>query len=136
MGGVTRLVTGSREWPNKQYATVWEECHGADFLVLGDNPNGADLWARRFAEFYQRPHIIYIADWKARRGSAGPHRNMTMVKHMVDARASDQTYKGFGTLGTFDARAFYVPWAKNIGTRDCHGRCVRAGIETVRINAK
>ncbi len=130
MGRIVRLITGSREWPSAQYATVWEECHAADTLILGDNPRGVDLWARRFAEFYQRPHIIYVADWKGKRGSAGPHRNINMVRHMTDER------EAFGATSAFDARAFYVPWAKNYGTRDCHGRCAKANIPTIRINAK
>lgn len=136
MARVTRLVNGSPEWPSKQYATIWEECHEADVLVLGTDADwataGANLWARRFAEFYQRPYILYTADWKKRRGSAVKHRNTAMVRHLVKAQAS----KGFGTLGTFDARVFYVPWAKNIGTRDCHGKCVKDGFDTIRIDAK
>lgn len=118
------LITGSRQWPAKLYHVIWEDCHQAEALILGDCPTGADLWARRFAEFYQRPHAVYCADWQRYRGNAGPRRNEAMV-----ATAAQN-------LGNVNAFAYYVPWAKNLGTRNCHNRCVRAGVPIIRRDAK
>ena len=118
------LITGSRNWPARLYSTIWEDCHTADALILGDCPTGADLWARRFAEFYQRPHAVYKADWHRYRGNAGPRRNAEMV-----ATAAQN-------LGAVQAFAYYVPWAKNIGTRDCHQKCMKATIPVTRRDAR
>lgn len=90
---------------------MWEECHGATLLVLGDCPTGADLWGRRFAEFYQVDHRVHRADWNKHRARAGPIRNTAMVADEPE-----------------DARAFLVGWDPCKGTRDCWGKCKRAGI--------
>lgn len=106
-----RLITGSRHWPTSCWWMVWEECHGADSLVLGDCPTGADLWARRFAQFYQVEHRVHLADWHRHRARAGPLRNTEMVKDSPD-----------------EGVAFLVGWDPCKGTRDCWGKCERAGV--------
>lgn len=114
-----RLITGSRHWPSKQWSTVWEECHEATHLILGDCPTGADLWARRFAEFYQRSHTVHRANWNRYKGNAGPMRNTEMVKDSPE-----------------DARGFLVPWETCRGTRDCAGKCIRLKLPTKMVSAK
>lgn len=113
-----RLITGSRYWPASQWFKVWEACHGGDYLILGDCPTGADLWARRFAQFYQREHEVHVADWNRHRARAGPLRNTEMV-------ASDPD----------DAAAFIVPWDPCKGTRDCWSKCKRRQIPVYEVRA-
>lgn len=105
------LITGSRLWPASMYALIWEDCHHAEHLILGDCPTGADLWARRFAEFYQRSHTVHVADWKRLRGNAGPVRNQAMVDDSPSL-----------------ARGYLCAWARNRGTRNCLGKAKRAGV--------
>lgn len=112
-----RLITGSRYWSNRRWYEVWERCHGGSELILGDCPTGADLWARRFAEFYQRPRVICSADWKKYGPRAGPIRNSLMVAQQPD-----------------DAAAFFSRLHDNRGTNDCFVKCTNARIpiEVVR----
>ncbi len=105
------LVTGSRVWPDAYWFIAWDECHRGKYLILGDCPTGADLWARRFAAFYQRPHRVHEADWGAHGPAAGPIRNSSMV--------------GDSPTG---AVALVNPAAKNNGTRDCYRKCRTAGL--------
>ncbi len=114
-----RLITGSRHWPTSQWWKVWDVCHEAGHLILGDCPTGADLWARRFAEFYQRSHRVHEANWHRYRGNAGPVRNTEMVKDSPD-----------------DARAFVIAWEPCRGTRDCATKCRRAGVPTEMVQGK
>ena len=97
---------------------VWDACHGADSLVLGDCPTGTDLWARRFAQFYQREHRVHLADWGKHRARAGPIRNTDMVADNPD-----------------DGVAFIAPWEPCHGTRDCWGKCKRRGIPVLEVRA-
>jgi len=104
VGAMKRLaVTGSRVWRHDLWWMIWHELHDADHLILGDCPTGADLWARRFAEFYQRSHRVHYADWDAHGPSAGPLRNSQMA---LDNPTHAVAFAAFGH--------------SNNGTRDCY----------------
>jgi len=105
------LITGSRVWPASLYALIWEDCHSAEHLILGDCPTGTDLWARRFAEFYQRSHTVHVADWSRLGGNAGPVRNQAMV----------DDFPVF-------ARGYLCARAPNRGTNNCLSKLRRAGV--------
>jgi len=122
-----RLITGSRVWPAKLYDWVWSACHQAEFLVLGDCATGADLWARRFAEFYQRPHRVHVANWNKYRGNAGPNRNTEMVRDLLGT--------SFALDIEIDAVAFITPWSPCRGTRDCWSKCRKQNIPVIEARA-
>lgn len=108
---VRRLITGSRDWKPEHYWMVWDACHEAESIVVGDCPTGADLWARRFCAFYQRPLELFGAHWTVHGRAAGPIRNQKMVDTKPD-----------------DARAFFAALRRNAGTWDCWRRCRAASI--------
>ncbi len=112
------LVTGSRHY--NDVAKVWqalfdmEQSEGRELvLIVGDCPTGADLWARRWCYFYQRPALVFEADWENRGRAAGPERNQAMV----DERP-------------VIASAFLVDFDPCRGTRDCGRRLKASGIPT------
>ncbi len=111
-------VTGSRWWRQDLWWMVWCELHDAEFLILGDCPTGVDLWARRFAEFYQRPHRIHVADWDAHGLSAGPLRNTAMA---LDTPTRAVAFAAYGQ--------------RNNGTRDCYRKLCSVGLKPKLVRA-
>ena len=107
-----RLMTGSRYWPDSEWALVWEDCHAARVLIVGDCPTGVDLWVRRFAQFYQRDVEVHRADWDRHGKRAGPIRNGEMVRRRPDD-CRGYLIHGFGSPGTRDclrqARGARIP---------------------------
>jgi hypothetical protein len=122
------LVTGSQLWTDEKY--IFEEldwefeeyflASGRDIFVLvhGDCPNGADAFAKRWAESMKLlfPHLIRIeghpADWKGpRKRGAGYARNAEMVK-----------------LGANQCHAFILDESK--GSTHCSELAEKAGIPT------
>jgi len=124
------LVTGSQLWTDKAY--IFEELdwefeeyflrgteHDVFVLVHGDCPNGADAFAKEWAESRKRlsPALIRIedhpADWKGpRKRGAGYARNAEMVK-----------------LGADRCHAFILNESK--GSTHCSELAEKAGIETI-----
>jgi YspA, cpYpsA-related SLOG family len=103
------LVTGSREWTDKQtiHRALFDHGRWGDTLVSGSCPTGAD----RIAEDYWRafgPIERHPAKWSEGK-SAGPRRNQEMVD-----------------LGADICLAFPLPESR--GTRHCMEAANRAGI--------
>jgi hypothetical protein len=111
------LVTGSRNWPDKEiianalidltnwFPIIWEDV----VIVHGDCPTGADAMAQEFAEQHGIRTERHPADWKRYGKFAGPKRNQEMVD-----------------LGADICLAFILPGSR--GTKHCMGAAEKAGI--------
>jgi len=77
------MVTGSRSYRSRE--KVWQACFdmGGDILVVGDCPTGADLFARQWADFYQRRLEVHQANWARHGKKAGPIRNEAMARSTI-----------------------------------------------------
>jgi hypothetical protein len=109
------LVTGSRDWPNRDAVTFTllnERARGDFILVHGDCPTGADRFAREHAKAYGIATEVYPADWARFGRAAGPKRNQEMVDSGIDV-----------------CHAF--PLGVSRGTRDCMRRVEHAGVPLI-----
>lgn len=123
------LVTGSREWANRdemnlalefEYLKAWRE--GRVPLLIHGGARGADtmageIWLRGTATGSHPKGLaveVHPADWDTHGKAAGFIRNQQMVDRGADV-----------------CLAFLARAAANRGTRDCMGRAEAAGI-TVR----
>lgn len=83
---MTRVaITGSRDWGKRSgegFAVVDALVTlnpRTDFVILGDEPNGADARARAVCEELGLPHRVHEANWKTYHRAAGPIRNRAML---------------------------------------------------------
>lgn len=107
------LVSGSRNLDEMDLVWVTLGSVETTLLIVGDCKSGADLFARRWAWFYQVPMEVHAADWKKYGKRAGPKRNGAMVATGPD-------------LGIF----FFMLKEENAGTKDCYKQARDAGIST------
>ncbi len=79
------VVTGSREHDYRLMDLVNFTLALAepDFLILGDNPRGADCFALAWASINHVKYKRHHADWDMLRKKAGPARNGHMIAHGV-----------------------------------------------------
>lgn len=103
------LCTGSRNWTN--YALVEKVLLRLQpTLVLHGGAPGLDTVVSNICDAYDIEQKVFYADWSVGLG-AGPKRNAEMVAHGADAYL-----------------AFHEDPLLGKGTKDCVGRCERAGI--------
>lgn len=100
------VVTGSREWTDR--ASIAAAIEGAELLIVGDCPTGADAIALEIAKEWDVIAEVLIANWKALGNRAGPVRNGAMV-----ARAVLERTHGMDVY----CHAFPLPGSR--GTPDC-----------------
>ena len=131
------LVTGSRSWPD--VASVAEVLRGADVLLIGDCPTGADAialehghaagcmvlvfsasskTAARVSGIYPGVAVVEVSEWERDRKLAGPLRNKAMAK-----RASQYAQDGIVP----ECHAF--PTDDSVGTWDCVRALKELGLE-------
>jgi hypothetical protein len=120
------VITGSRSWPDR--AAIERALTGAELLIIGDCPTGADAIALAVAKEWDIIAAVFVADWKrypvrnpdGSRNSenAGPRRN----KEIAD-RAFLERQQGM------DVKCYAFPIPGSIGTYDCKARLVAAGFE-------
>lgn len=116
------LVTGSRDWTDRD--AVWRvldnEC--PDIIIHGACPTGADDIADDYgADGYNDAVAIPIpADWKRLGRRAGPTRNGWLVDLLKIFR-----------LGGHECLAVAFPLGKSFGTRDCMRKVAAAADFTV-----
>lgn len=117
------LVTGSRYWNDE--APIRKALEGAELLIVGDCPTGADLIALKVAREDDCIVALYKADW-AKYGDrrignpAGPERNGKMVARLYEEHSAGMDCKlaGFpmpGSKGTVDCMnqvLALMPWLK------------------------
>ena len=117
------LVTGSRDWDDKQelrFALIRAASPylPAVVIVHGGCPTGADAMAAEWASDMDVPAEPHPADWDAYGKAAGPRRNAEMV-----------------ALGADLCLAFFKQGAGNRGTSDCAGKALAAGIPVRRVTS-
>lgn len=107
------MVTGSRSYRRRD--RVWNACFemAGDILVVGDCPTGADLYARQWAEFYQRRVEVHRANWARHGKKAGPMRNEAIVRSTISC-----------------ASGFLEPGLPCHGTNHCLGMLRRYKVPT------
>lgn len=100
------VITGSREWPNR--AAIASALEGAEMLIVGDCPTGADAIALEIAKAWDVITVVLVADWKRFGNHAGPMRNKEMAAKAHLERASGMDVH---------CHAFPLPGSR--GTPDC-----------------
>lgn len=122
------LITGSREWDNRQLMEDELDSWGQFFDMGGEwatlvhgAARGADSMAAAIWESWARPAEAHPAKWDRKLdGSYNKMAGFQRNQRMVD-------------LGADICLAFLKTGAGNRGTRDCMDRAKRAGIEVVEI---
>lgn len=83
------IVTGGREYLNKDRVWISLDCEKPDQLITGACPTGADRLAMDWwvARKHDRKIVMkcYPADWEMYGRSAGPKRNRKMLVENPDA---------------------------------------------------
>lgn len=102
----TVVVTGSRSWPNR--TAIASALEGAELLIVGDCPTGADAIALEIAKEWDVITVVLVADWKQYGKRAGMIRNGAIVARAVLERASGMDVH---------CHAFPLPGSR--GTPDC-----------------
>ena len=108
------VITGSRDWT--ETAPIEQALRGADALIVGDCPTGADAIALQTAKAWDIIAIVLTADWKGLGKKAGPVRNQAIA----DRAASE-------LAGGMEVCCYAFPLAGSRGTHDCRQRLERAG---------
>lgn len=109
------IVTGGRSYSDRArvYSVLDFVNRNAGISLLNHGGAcGADALAHEWAASRGVSECVHHADWKHYGPSAGPKRNQDMVDHGADL-------------------AIAFPGGK--GTHDCLMRCLRAGIDLVRV---
>lgn len=134
-------ITGSREWFDR--AAIEAALAGAEMLIVGDCPTGADelalelafewdIWpmvmcaskkraallAMSWKAMNRRGTIYTCADWEVHGKHAGPMRNRELA-----TRAALEKQLGM------DVRCHAFPLAKSVGTRDCISQLRAVGLQ-------
>lgn len=110
------VITGSRDWTDR--AAIEAALIGAELLIVGDCPTGADAIALEVAKAWDIIAAVHIAEWKRLGKRAGPVRNGAIV-----ARAALERTHGM------DVRCHGFPLPKSVGTLDCMAQLRAAGFE-------
>lgn len=105
------LVCGGREWFD------WKTLERrllelpAETTIIEGGAEGADAFARMFAQGRKWPYMEFKANWKAYGRSAGPIRNRKMLDEKPDL-----------------VLAFHNDYEHSKGTKDCVEEAKRRGI--------
>lgn len=120
MGAYRILVTGSRDWRDKEIVRhalfqAWKSAGKPEHTVVvtGGCPTGADAMAEVLAEGFGFAVEVHKADWATKHKAAGPIRN----KEMVDLGA--------------DICLGFVQGTNSRGTEGCLKMASQAGIPIV-----
>jgi hypothetical protein len=108
-------LTGSREWTDR--AAIEQALAGAELLLVGDCPTGADAIALQVAKEWDVIVRVFAADWDRLGKFAGPQRNEVLASHAAGERA-------YG----MDVHCHAFPLGESRGTRDCIGRLLSKGL--------
>lgn len=115
-------ITGSRRWTDR--AAIERVLAGAELLIVGDCPTGADRIATDIAREWDIIAAVYKADWETLGKYAGPNRN-----EAVAARAAlERAYH-------MDVSAHAFLMADSKGTVDCLNRLRVHGFNVEEIRA-
>lgn len=118
------IVTGGRHYNGSGLVAELERIHAETpiaWLLVGDCPTGADLLAYYWGRRTDGPEIArFVADWQNLGTSAGPRRNVAMVRHALWLR-DESAPESLKVL------CLAAPGGR--GTADCVRRARTAGIE-------
>lgn len=112
------VITGSRDWTDAE--AIHAVMAGADFLIVGDCPTGADAIALAYAKANDIMYAVLVADWKKHGNKAGPIRNQAMVDRALLERDEGM-----------EVRCYAFPLPGSLGTVDCANRMRKAGFVVV-----
>ncbi|MET0410393.1 MAG: SLOG family protein [Polyangiaceae bacterium] len=112
------VVTGSRNWADR--AAIERVLAGADALIVGDCPTGADAIALEVARAWDIIPHVHRADWERFPKAAGPMRNENIARDAASERAHHMFV---------ECHAF--PLGESRGTRNCIDELRRQGFEVV-----
>lgn len=117
------LVTGSREWTDRDY--VWKMLDEFDtkHMILGiieGEARGVDTFAREWAEHRERPFEPHAPEWERYGKGAGPIRNGVMLRRLMELRVT--THQETAIL------AFHENIFLSKGTRNMCEQAFKAGI--------
>jgi hypothetical protein len=73
------LVTGDREWDDRQEIYDWLEKFSGIKLLLQGSARGADLLSEDWARSREVPYLGVPAEWATKGKAAGPIRNAAML---------------------------------------------------------
>lgn len=110
------VITGSRSWMPTE--PIHKALAGAELLVAGDCPTGADAIALAYAKANDVMYAVLVADWKAHGNKAGPIRNQSIADRALAERVAGM-----------EVRCFAFPIASSRGTIDCMKRLRDAGFD-------
>lgn len=116
MTGNRILVCGGRAFADHvAVETVLDHLAAArgDLVIIQGGADGADRWARRWAEYHRHEYMNFPPDWKTHGKAAGPIRN----QRMIDVGRPD----------------LVIAFPGGNGTADMVRRAEAAGIEVRRI---
>ena len=117
---LTVVITGSRDWEDRP--AIEQALRGADCLIVGDCPTGADATAIETAKAWDIVPVVLAADWQGLGKKAGPVRNQAIADRAVQARADG-----------LDVRCYAFPLGESRGTHDCRQRLETAGFRVAVI---
>jgi hypothetical protein len=101
------VITGSRVWDDR--AAIEAVMRGADGLLVGDCPTGADAIALQIAREWDIIPFVVRANWDKLGRSAGPVRNRELARAALNGRDRDE----------MDVSCHAFPLGESKGTRDC-----------------
>jgi hypothetical protein len=122
------LVTGSRDWPERQ--RVWDALNfvgDVTTVVHGNCPTGADQMAKAWAMRHKVEMSIFPARWSEHGRAAGPIRNEQMVNAGADICLA---FISECTSSRCDIEEFHY----SHGATGCADLAESAGIKTIRIH--
>lgn len=104
------VLTGSRDWSDR--AAIEHVLLGAELLIVGDCPTGADAIALELATAWDIIPVVLRADWDTHgRPKAAYLRNQAIADRAALERASGM-----------DVCCYAFPLAGSRGTYDCKRR--------------
>ena len=116
-------IVGWREYKDYEEfcrrVAVWIAKYGKpDRIISGDEPNGTDAMAKRYAREYGYEFEILVAEWQKYGKKAGPARNKLVARRCTHMLAFP-SHRGFGTQSAIGyARGFHrnvsIKWVDRI----------------------
>lgn len=115
------LVTGGRDFDNKDAVFAALDEWEPDIVIHGKCATGADYWAQKWADQQELPFAAFPAKWTRLKKPAGPIRNSEMVRFAA-------------VLERADVEVIVLAFPGETGTEDCVTKATRANLQVQRCN--
>lgn len=116
------VVTGGRDYADKDH--IWQQLdgHAPEMLYVGCCPTGADAHALAWAKTRGVDYCVFYANWDVYGKSAGPRRNKAMMKSASRCLKNDEkmmvlAFKG----GAGTKNAITNAQQFNLNIKECWG---------------